>query len=260
MDNHPLRGPLLKVKRARAHIELIQQEANNYLSAINVVMRVEARPPTTNDRVLVVKADKPVTVPDNIYSLIAEHVYHLRSALDQMCVAVGQANSANDTNRIHFPFAGDKKEYQAKGTQRKIDQLPTDVQQMLAELKPYKGGDDVLWALSRLSNIDKHNGLVSVGNAAAVTSMAFSSLTMENCSGGFFGGGGLFDLNRGLVLIDMGPDGSVKIGRAQINAEIMLAFGDVDVFAGQPVLGVLHHLTDKVERIIETFEAHSFGH
>ena len=60
------------------------------------------------------------SIPDDLYTRIPETAYHLRSALDQLVVALAKASGITNTKHIYFPFAGDANEFVLQRTQQKI--------------------------------------------------------------------------------------------------------------------------------------------
>ncbi len=250
---HPLRGPHIKIKRAYAHLEEMRGEIQAYFRSTKPQIIVE--PDETGDRLVKVVGRAPLS--DNLFVLVAEHAYHLRSTLDQTMSAIGRTNNAAKPKEIYFPFAKDETDYWAKGTQKKVRQLPTDVQQMLANLKPWEDGNPRLWGLSRLGNIDKHDDLVPFVNQGGLSGSRID-IHARGGSGLTLTGPGRLD--DGVVLMNLGKTGTVTFGMVDLRVAANLVFGpSVPVFAGEPALSVLHELTKLVEGIVQTFEAHCFG-
>lgn len=190
--------------------------------------------------------------PDHEIALdAAEAVYHLRSTLDQLMCALALANGATNTSGVSFPFAGDEKEFFNSKSQSRISKLSAEAAGMVCLLKPYRGGDDLLWGLGKLANIDKHISLIAIGHAKAGLKYQIT-----------------IDLQVGdqvepprdqwqplaeeMTLITY-PAGRTPYGELEIVTEI--AFGNIAVFAGEPVVELLHRLSTMVAEIIDKFEA-----
>ena len=69
-------------------------------------------------------------------------------------------------NWIYFPVADNAAKYEAK-KRGKIEGAHQETFDAIDALKPYRGGNDLLWALYRLNNIEKHRLLLTVGSQAA---------------------------------------------------------------------------------------------
>ena len=88
------------------------------------------------------------------------------SALDHLAYQI----VCNDTGDnppnpiwIYFPITGDAQEYETK-KHGKMKGARNETFEAIDALKPYKGGNDDLWELYRLNNIDKHRLLITVGS------------------------------------------------------------------------------------------------
>jgi hypothetical protein len=108
-------------------------------------------------------------VPDVIPLVAGDAIQNLMSALDHLAYQI-VCNDTKDNppnpNWIYFPIADDFEKYEAKkrGKMQGADQKTFDA---IDALKPYKGGNDTLWSLYRLNNIEKHRLLLTVGSHAA---------------------------------------------------------------------------------------------
>jgi hypothetical protein len=91
-------------------------------------------------------------------------IHNLRSALDHLAhqlVLVGSPG-AEPSRSIEFPIAKDAVTYEASKP-RKVQGMRPDAVKAIDDLKPYKGGNDVLWRIHELDNIDKHRSIFAVG-------------------------------------------------------------------------------------------------
>lgn len=97
----------------------------------------------------------PVEVP-----LIAGDVLNnLRSALDFM--ACGLVGADNITSKTKFPIRRDPKDWEVSGL-RMVDGASKDAIEALRRIRPYEGGNTLLYILHTLNNIDKHRLLLTV--------------------------------------------------------------------------------------------------
>jgi hypothetical protein len=207
-------------------------------------------------------------VPKDLSVSISEPVYHLRSILDQLVVALAEKFGVLNTKNLLFPFGETDQDIErAKEKGGKIYGLPAEVQEIIVALEPHKNGQSELWALGRLGNIDKHNRLIPIGYIGAGS--LYQNLHVQNANIGIMiGGPG--DLEKGIVLSDLGKHGTICNkqgswptvglvgGGANIEISAQLTFGDVDVFEGKPVVAVLRYLYDTTENIVDIFDQHFF--
>ena len=100
------------------------------------------------------------TIPPSFSGIIFDAANSLRSSLDQAGYAVARGCGKRGDN-AHFPFGNDKNNASAciKGRSRDI---PQEIFDHMMSFKPYKGGNDLLWALNNLSNTPKHEVIVDV--------------------------------------------------------------------------------------------------
>jgi len=246
-----LSGPKLKIKRASEQardISFIIQEA---FTGDRYAVFCDVDPPTGN-RSLKIKLANPL--PDSTPLIAAELIYHLRSALDQMTVELARANGTDDKG-VFFPFAGDAKEFYGVSTQRKIQKLaPADISAINA-LQPYKGGNDVLWALGRLSNLDKHIDLIPIGSVSRNTYIRNATFIAD---GGdlVIGAEPCGRLDDGIAILSVGNTGRIDFEcDTQIHVTGDVILGDVDFFKGWFLIPTLHQLVQLVDDIIQTIEA-----
>lgn len=111
----------------------------------------------------------PVTkvgeVPVDVISIAGDVVHNLRSALDHLAyqLAVTGTPGKEPSRRVEFPIAKDATTYEAEKA-RKLEGIRPDTVKVIDALKPYKGGNDAIWRIHELDNIDKHRAHFSVGH------------------------------------------------------------------------------------------------
>jgi hypothetical protein len=99
-----------------------------------------------------------MTVPVEIALIAGDAIQNLVSALDHLAyqlVMVGSNDNPPNRKWIYFPIADDAAKYESKKLIR-IEGARESAIKAIDALKPYKGGNDRLWALYRLNSIDKH--------------------------------------------------------------------------------------------------------
>jgi hypothetical protein len=99
-------------------------------------------------------------------------IHNIRAALDHLArqlVIVGMDCAPTipltdgELRQIEFPIAETSKKYESGKAAKTKGMLPEAIQ-AIDDLKPYKGGNDALWRIHELDNIDKHRTLFTVAH------------------------------------------------------------------------------------------------
>jgi hypothetical protein len=250
-----LRHISLKVERAKKHIDDLQREVRSFLDSKPYQVGTKRDPQTSE---LIYYLTHVESTPD-ILSLIAGDVVHnLACALDHLAYQI-VCSDTNDAppnpNWIYFPIADDAAKYEAR-KRGKVEGARQESIDAIDALKPYKGGNDLLWALYRLNNIDKHRLMLTVGSHSAGIHLGDTSLGMA---------GGEFDdllmaMDVYLVPADKGfplKKGSELFG-AGVDAEpnkdqrflFEVALAEPGIVESSSIVQALHQLVTLVEGIV----------
>lgn len=101
-------------------------------------------------------------IPLTISTIAGDILQNLRSTLDHLAYRIVISNSLTTSHKeIYFPSGASEAEYMASNRRRKIEVASSEAIKRIDALKPYKGGNDTLWHLIRLNNIDKHRLLLT---------------------------------------------------------------------------------------------------
>jgi hypothetical protein len=131
---------------------------------------------------------------------------------------------------------------------RGLIKFPQEILSILMRFKPYKGGDDLLWALNRICAANKHRLL-------PLKIVRFRQIE-----------GKLTKWGPGKIPDNMGWNNGKKeivffrahrhtVVDSHINLALDIAFDEsVGIVGGKPVVATLNTLVDKVENIIEALE------
>ena len=117
----------------------------------------------------------------------------------------------------------------------KVDGMRLDAKEAIDRLKPYKGGNDPLWRVHELDNIDKHRALFTVAHDFLFTSDWFGGSYLMKAENPTFSG--------------VEPD-----AEQDIQLEIEKAIGKSDIPGSNTLLPSLHHLVDVVENLVLGFK------
>lgn len=161
-----------KIERAKEHIRDLHIEVRAFISTPPEPYAVSTkRDPQTRELIYYVSSAAE-HVPVRISSIVGDVVQNIRSGLDHLAyqlVSVG-CPGVEPGRQVYFPISesADKYKIEAPG---KVKGMRQDAIEAINALKPYKGGNDLLWQIHKLNNIDKHRMLIAVGAAHVAHSL-----------------------------------------------------------------------------------------
>lgn len=185
----------------------------------------------------------PVALP----GIAFDAVNNLRSALDQAIYGINLAVGVTDRNSF-FPIAKDGTHFQ-NAVKGRCKNLPPEIVNLISSFKPYKGGNDLLWALNELCNTDKH-GIISPV-ALNTSSVHYKSMVFHT---GFRGlGFPIWDRTKNeMELYRLAKGGTAE---TDFNITHYIAICNVEFVDGQPSEAVLGEFVRIVEGIVLALEA-----
>jgi hypothetical protein len=226
----------VKVKRAKKHLVELETAAEPYRDSYTHVgvsknySEVSQFPP---------KLRKLPVVSFEMLAIAGDVLHNLRSSLDHviyhLALVRNPKTSREDLRDISFPISKDFHAYKS-GACRKVKRLvePRAIQ-FIDTLKPYKGGNDALWRLHELNNIDKHRRLIPSGRNIL-------------CEGeGFYGYYWLKDNNAPFTRLD------VPERQKDTKLTGFKSLRKLQAAQGKALIPTLHQLTDFVEILVEKF-------
>jgi hypothetical protein len=168
----------------------------------------------------------------------------IRDSLDHLTHALAKKNGAVKTTDVGFVIAPSESEFLGTGAQRKLRRLSETDRQIITALKPYKGGNDLLYSLHWLNNKSKHRELMAIATGADE-----------------FGFGGGPDHIRRMLILPPGntfsPDEQIICIDAdqnmQFNLTSTVAFREIGHAQGQPVIETLREFSRLSNSIIDLF-------
>ena len=243
---NPLHGVKLKISRADQHVADIEQIVNTFSTSHRIVREME--PDGLHELVKLIV----VPIPDMLPVIVSEAVSHLRSALDNLAAALAVKNSKG----VYFPIENSLDEFKLPRAQRKINNLPPHAQKLIHRLKPYKGGNNLLWAMNRLRNDDVHTRLtaliVSAPHWNANRTIATHIPATE---------GAMIEIEYPQTFEDQIVLARCSHGaKIEYDAEpvIGIAFRDIEFLEGESIVARLRQMVNLTKRIVEIFERYCF--
>jgi len=201
-------------------------------------------------------------VPLEISVIAGEVLQSLRSALDHLAyqlVLVGTGQSG-PFNHVYFPIFDSASKYQA-GKLGQIKGMRQDAIDVIDGLKPYKGGNDILWRLHKLNIVDKHRLLVTVGSqmrSADIGALMSSQMPplpdgtpVPILSAFFKVADPMFPLKTGDELLTDLPDAKPN---KHLEFRFEVALSEPHILEGEPIGETLHQMIDLVDALIPNFK------
>lgn len=226
----------IKVERAKKHLNDLSPVAASLESTTVVMADLDANFPSQHNFSTV------PTLPVDVMTVAGDVVHNLRTALDHLArqlVLVGMECAPivplteRELRRIEFPIAETIDKYESEKAGKIKGMLPEAIE-AIDRLKPYKGGNDALWRISELDNIDKHRSLFTLGKDFLFTADWFSGAYLMKAENPLFAG----------IESEMEKD---------VQSEIEEAFSQPQVTEANALLPSLHQLADFVDNLIFSF-------
>jgi hypothetical protein len=260
---------LLKVERAKKHIAELDDALKRFFNPKPYEVATKRDPKTRELIYYLVKADP---VPPTIAAIAGDVLQNLRTALDHTAyhlfrVSVGP--TGGDGKHIYFPISDSAAKYKTEQP-GKVKGMRKEFIDVIDRLTPYRpdptaphvGGNETLWMLHRLNNIDKHRLLVTVWSALeaheitpairAQLEARFPDKLLELRQVAFMNVSPLVPLKQGDPLFTDVPDAEVN---PNLQFIINVAFGEPAISQRQTLLDTLYKMHKMVLEIIEGFGA-----
>lgn len=233
----------MRIARAKEHIRNLDGRVKHFFNA-KPYARVTERDGESLKDVHKVKLTK--TFPAGITSISAEAIEGLRSALDQAAFATAVLSGIKHSKSAYFPIASSATELD-KVIKGRCKDIPPDVVSLFRSFNPYKGGNDLIWALNSACNTSKHGIVVPVG--MATNGMHINHLSI---SGGGTIHAPMWDSSKNeIVFATTEQDTKIEY---DLGFSFFVAFGEVDGIGGQPAVPVLNAIASEVDRIVLAIE------
>jgi len=161
-----LKHVTLKIERAKQHAAELSRQITEFFGTNPYKVATKLDPDTKK---IIYYVSSVETIPDAIPLVAGDVIQNLMSALDHLAyqlVCSDTGDNPPNPNWIYFPISDDASKYDQKKT-GKIAGAAQATFDAIDGLKPYKGGNELIWKLYRLNNIEKHRLLLTVGSHAA---------------------------------------------------------------------------------------------
>jgi hypothetical protein len=152
---------LIRVKIERAKKHLLDLEREVIVLRDQKVDVIFADTYSASGKVGLPSGQKVRVLSFNTLCAAGDVVQNLRTALDHLANHLVAVAGNTPSRRVEFPVAKDSTTYESEKA-RKVEGMRAEAIEAIDRLKPYKGGNDVLWRIHALNNIDKHRMLFTV--------------------------------------------------------------------------------------------------
>jgi hypothetical protein len=206
----------------------------------------------------VLKADP---IPPSIRAIAGDVLQNLRTALDYLACALVPDCRKGGAGHIYFPILNraPTPEQIKTAFDGKVKGASEEAIKKIASLNPHKGGDDILWRLNALNNINKHRLLVAVQASASLIVPQKRPIrlgidepaevaqilaeTLVAVTGGF-------PLKQGRLLY---ADSSLLKPDDDVKFLVQITVNERDVCIGVPLIAVLRESFKRVTSIVGKF-------
>jgi hypothetical protein len=245
-----------KVERAKHHLTELKTEIKLFFDTKPYVVSSKRDSQTQN---LIYYVASIQETPLKIANITGDVLQNLRSALDHLAYNLATSSGTAGNSHIYFPISDDVIKYE-KSKVEKTQGMSQETINLIDSIMPYKDGNKVLWQLHRLNNVDKHRLLITVGSAFRSVDLgadmhqrmkdSFPSLDVPMISFFVKPADRMFPLKIGDELF-IGGVGDKENDKMKFAFDI--AFGEVDVINGEPLIETLQSMVDEIESIFLKF-------
>lgn len=151
----------IKVHRAREHGVQLMHEIKTFLDSDPYKIATKIDP---DDQKVIYYLTSVHQTPPQLSAIVGDVIQNLRSALDHLAYQLVLAGGGTPSTQTYFPVCDSVNRYKSEKP-NKLKGVHPDAVKAIDVIRPYKGGNDVIWQLHKLCNVDKHRLLITVGSA-----------------------------------------------------------------------------------------------
>ena len=174
-------------------------------------------------------------------------INEMRAILDALACSLAKRNGFKNVSGTYFPTGKNKDIFEGKEVQHKIRKLSDQDKQTIATLKPYGGGNDMLYALHSSDIIRKHQRLIVLGGGV-------HSSRMGSKEGWILQGPKVDYINAGPRLpIDQPFARLATDYHIEFEHIATVTFSEPDAIKSKPVVATLNEFAGLVQTTLELF-------
>lgn len=242
----PFAGSKRRLARAKEHVASLDAEISAFFGSKPWTSVNDPDPNEPNKILGKIRFTR--RLPDLIYDLAEEAIEGLRAALDKTAFVIARNPLAKSA---YFPIADSAADLEnvIKG---RCKDLPPEIVSYLRIFLPYKGGNDLIWAMNKARQRTLH-GLISIG-----ATYPGGSARLRNITGGITWGpmvvvSPIWNSEKNeITFFKVGAGSNFEY---DLNFSLYVAIDDPDTLRGQPLVPALNAMATEVEPIIVALEA-----
>ncbi|CAG9933683.1 conserved protein of unknown function [Candidatus Nitrotoga arctica] len=239
----PFNSSKRRISRAKVHIHDLNGRINKFLVDYPCSHAVET---DTNGIDQLHKIKFSTTIPDSFGEIAADALENLRAALDQAGYAVAVAAGVGDPRKAYFPIGDDAMNLESIITMN-CKNIPSEIVAIFRGFQPYQGGNDLIWALNKANNINKHRLLVP-----ACQFLSNMNLKIRGSGGDCRIPPPIWDRRKNEVVFAV-TSNDAKI-EYNVNGAYCVSFDEIEVIRGYPAAHILGAMACEVECIVMATE------
>lgn len=253
-----LRGPTLKIERAKHHINDLNGQINAYLGKrpLKLMIRDDLK---AARRTVYVKAHK--TPPYEEFGVVlGDAVHNLRAALDVTLWAMG-GDKAKRPKSVQFPFCEKAERLDDAIKSTEIETVAgKNVVAEIKRIKPYPTGNPTLYGVDALDRADKHRLIVTttgIGALSLADVTKWTGLIVPPTPDGSAPLGVImsvqakFVANLGGLTRLQRRHGITTETEANPQPTFQIAFGEGEPFPAFPVIFKLNEMVESVSEVVD---------
>jgi hypothetical protein len=202
-------------------------------------------------------------LPPEFTVIVGEVVHQLRSSLDHLARQLWDSDGRRGAeDSVYFPIYETEAKYVASRKAKVEGFFAPAVVSVLDTLQPHAAGNDLLWKLHKLNNIDKHRHLTVVDCVVDSLGMVFGQnpnpfpLTLPKP---LWPDGSLKVVEDGAIVAAVGtfkhPSGRPAPEMdAKLQVTFEIVFDEPRIVRGEPVVHLLHQLAGLTDNIVVLFD------
>lgn len=241
-----------KIERAKKHVLDLEGEMRTFRDGQPFRVFTEERPEVGKKLYRVRVTQQP---PARWATFIGDAIHNLRTTLDHLAWQLVEAGGGVPGEWTYFPIFKDAKVMEST-LEARMKGIRPEAIEVARRLKPYPGGNDLLWRLHRLDIYDKHRLLLVVGAGYRDLGLKLKlelpgkGRTVEFPTINIKTADRQFPVEDDAVLFTVPLD-----DKTEYEFTFEIAFSDGEVVQGEPVRDTLRPMVDLVEKIIDSFRS-----
>jgi hypothetical protein len=237
----------LKLARANRHIRDLENLCEAFIAENPHRLVCENDP---KNRMAFVRVVVTKQIPMEASTIIGDALHNLRSSLDHLAAIAIRHAGNQPTRETQFPVGGTPADLEA-AIPRKLHGASDAFIRFVREAKPYRdGGDGVVFPLSRLDNLDKHDSIIPSLSVHRVHNIVLSATNPNGCQ--LHMTVGVVEARGGSInLAAMQPGATMELNKDTYGS-FQIEFQQTGILDGEPIIDTLKAFSARCSQIVST--------